>query len=228
MPAPAPIADRDPLVVLLTLLSLTTGIVDATSVLGLGKVFTANMTGNVVFLGFAAAGAQGFHWELYILALVAFALGAVGAGRLGRFFVNRSRRRWLIVSASIEAGLLWIAAACALAAPSDTAVGLRLTLIALIAIAMGARNATVRQLNVPDLTTTVVTRTITGLAADSRLAGGPGQNPGRRVRAIVALFAGAALGAFLVLRWGLTPPLALAGAAVMGFTLALAKDEALG
>lgn len=218
--------DRDPLVILLTLLSLTTGLVDATSVLGLGKVFTANMTGNVVFLGFAAAGAPGFHWELYIIALTAFALGAIGSGRLGRSFVKGSRRRWLVVSATVEAGLLWIAAVCALAAPSDTLPWLRYTLIALVALAMGARNATVRQLNVPDLTTTVVTRTITGLAADSRLAGGPGRNHGRRVRAILTLFVGAALGAFMVLRWGLAPPLALAGATVLIFTLALARDEA--
>jgi uncharacterized membrane protein YoaK (UPF0700 family) len=226
MPAPAPMTDRDPLVALLTLLSLTTGLVDATSVLGLGKVFTANMTGNVVFLGFAAAGAPGFHWQLYVLALLAFGLGAVGSGRLGRSFIGRSRRRWLIVAATVEAGLLWIAAGCAFAAPSDTAAWPRYTLIALVAIAMGARNATVRHLNVPDLTTTVVTRTITGLAADSRLAGGPGHNLGRRLRAILALFAGAALGAFMVLRWGLTPPLALAGAAVLVFTLALANDQA--
>jgi len=226
MAAPSTLTDRDPLVVLLTLLSLTTGIVDATSVLGLGKVFTANMTGNVVFLGFAAAGAQGFHWELYVLALIAFALGAIGAGRLGRRFVDRSRRRWLIVSAAIEASLLWVAAACALLASPDTAPDLRLALIALVAIAMGARNATVRQLNVPDLTTTVVTRTITGLAADSRLAGGPGQNLGRRLRAILALFVGAAVGAFMVLRWGLAPPLALAGTAVLALSLILAKDEA--
>jgi uncharacterized membrane protein YoaK (UPF0700 family) len=226
MPAPAPLTDRDPLVVLLTLLSLTTGLVDATSVLGLGKVFTANMTGNVVFLGFAAAGAPGFHWELYVLALLAFGLGAVGSGRLGRHYIGRSRRRWLVVSAMVEAALLWIAAASAFVAPSPTAVGLRLMLIALVAIAMGVRNATVRQLNVPDLTTTVVTRTITGLAADSRLAGGPGRNLGRRLRAILSLFAGAALGAFMVLRWGLVPPLILAGAAVLVLSLALAKDEA--
>jgi uncharacterized membrane protein YoaK (UPF0700 family) len=226
MPAPAPITDRDPLVVLLTLLSLTTGIVDATSVLGLGKVFTANMTGNVVFLGFAAAGAPGFHWELYVLALLAFGLGAIGSGRLGRYFIGRSRRRWLIVSAALEASLLWIAAGCAFAMPSDTGASLRSILIALGAIAMGARNATVRQLNIPDLTTTVVTRTITGLAADSRLAGGPGHNLGRRLRAILSLFVGAAVGAFMVLRWGLAPPLALAGATVLVFTLTLARDEA--
>jgi len=224
--APAPITDRDPLVVLLTLLSLTTGIVDATSVLGLGKVFTANMTGNVVFLGFAAGGAPGFHWELYVVALATFALGAIGSGRLGRHFIGRSRRRWLILSAAVEAALLWIAAAMAFAAPLQTDPGLSLALIALVAVAMGVRNATVRQLNVPDLTTTVVTRTITGLAADSRLAGGPGKNLGRRLRAILSLFAGAALGAFMVLRWGVAPPLALAGVTVLAFTWGLARDEA--
>jgi uncharacterized membrane protein YoaK (UPF0700 family) len=228
MPAPAPMTDRDPLVVLLTLLSLSTGIVDATSVLGLGKVFVANMTGNVVFLGFAAAGAPGFHWELYVLALLAFGFGAVASGRLGRSPIARSRRRWLVIAAAVEAGLLWIAAACAFAAPSDAAAWLHYLLIALVAVAMGSRNATVRQLNVPDLTTTVVTRTITGLAADSRLAGGPGRNLGRRLRAILALFVGAALGAFMVLRWGLAPPLALAGATVLIFTLTLAKDEVQG
>ena len=40
-------------------LTMVTGIVDAASFLGLGHIFTANMTGNVVFLGFAAAGAPG-------------------------------------------------------------------------------------------------------------------------------------------------------------------------
>src|SRR5580698_1037391 len=93
----------------LALLTFATGLVDATSVLGLGKVFTANMTGNVVFLGFAAAGAPGFQWELYVLALIAFALGAVSSGRLCRHFIGRSRRRWLVVSAAVEAGLLWVA-----------------------------------------------------------------------------------------------------------------------
>jgi uncharacterized membrane protein YoaK (UPF0700 family) len=67
-------------------------------------------------------------------------------------------------------------------------------MIAFTAIAMGMRNAAVRKLAVPDLTTTVLTLTITGLAADSSLA--RGTNPGlqRRIAALVAMFAGAALG----------------------------------
>jgi hypothetical protein len=54
---------------LLLLLTVVTGLVDAASYLKLGHVFVANMTGNVVFLGFAIAGAGGLsiwqrsHWR---------------------------------------------------------------------------------------------------------------------------------------------------------------------
>lgn len=73
---------------LLLLLSLTTGLVDAVSVLGLGKVFTANMTGNIVFLGFALAGTPGFDAAPFLVALATFMSGALLAGRIG------SRRRY--------------------------------------------------------------------------------------------------------------------------------------
>ena len=51
-------ADRPdgPLPVFLVGLTVVTGLVDAFSYLSLGHVFVANMTGNVVFLGFALAG----------------------------------------------------------------------------------------------------------------------------------------------------------------------------
>jgi uncharacterized membrane protein YoaK (UPF0700 family) len=49
----------EPLLLALSLLTLVTGLVDAACYLGLGRVFTANMTGNVVLLAFGAAGAQG-------------------------------------------------------------------------------------------------------------------------------------------------------------------------
>jgi uncharacterized membrane protein YoaK (UPF0700 family) len=97
-------------------LTFTTGLVDGVSYLGLGHVFSANMTGNVVLLGFGIAGG----YRLPVLAPI----------------------------------------------------------VALLALAMGVRNATVRKIAVPDLTTTVLTMTLTGLAADSRLAGGDGRgNP---------------------------------------------------
>ena len=155
-----------PLPLLLLLLSLTTGLVDAASVLGLGKVFTANMTGNIVFLGFALAGAPGFVVAPGLMALVTFMAGALVAGRLGRSMGGRPLRRWLLTAAFFEVALLWGAAAIALCFDvADQAPQWALyAIIAATAIAMGFRNATIRQLKVPDLTTTVLTLTITGIA----------------------------------------------------------------
>jgi uncharacterized membrane protein YoaK (UPF0700 family) len=63
---------------------------------------------------------------------------------------------------------------------------------------MGIQNAVARKLAVPDLTTTVLTLTIAGMAADSALAGGPGSQAGRRLIAVVTMLAGALIGAVLV------------------------------
>ncbi|MFK4871553.1 YoaK family protein [Novosphingobium sp. ZW T3_23] len=211
---------------LLLSLSATTGLVDAASVLGLGKVFTANMTGNVVFLGFAAAGAPGFKVVPSVLALAAFMVGAWGAGHLARAHVERPLGRWLMWAAAIETGLLWIAALIALeidvvAQAPTTGV---MSVIALTGFAMGLRNATVRQLKVPDLTTTVLTLTITGIAADQ--VAGRSPNFLRRFGAVLSIFAGAAVGALLLIHGGLALPLALAGAVVLGATVAFLRDPA--
>jgi uncharacterized membrane protein YoaK (UPF0700 family) len=72
---------------------------------------------------------------------------------------------------------------------------------------MGLRNATVRKLAVPDMTTTVLTMTLTGLASESSLAGGTDPRAGRRIVSVVAMLAGATLGALLVLHHGLGWPL---------------------
>jgi len=207
---------------LLLLLSVTTGLIDAISVLGLGKVFTANMTGNIVFLGFAAVGTPGFHPLSYVVAIGAFLGGALLAGRIGKAMTNRPLRRWLIGAALLETAALWIAAALALdfdmaaQSPTHALYGI----IALTALAMGFRNATIRQLKVPDLTTTVLTLTLTGLAADSALAGGSNPNAGRRIASVLAILLGAALGAWMVTRGGLVPPLLLAGALILAGTIA--------
>jgi uncharacterized membrane protein YoaK (UPF0700 family) len=202
-------------------LAATTGIVDAVSVLGLGQVFTANMTGNVVFLGLAAAGASGFNPPVYLWAIATFMAGALIAGRIGKAAFDLPIRRWLIVAATVEAVLLWVAAAVALGFDVETQQPRvqHYAIIALTALAMGFRNATVRQLKIPDITTTVLTLTLTGLAADSTLGGGDNPNWGRRIASVGALFAGAAVGAAMVLRWSLAPPLLLAGALVLASTL---------
>ena len=217
----------DPRVPLLLLLSVTTGLVDAASVLGLGKVFTANMTGNVVFLGFAAAGAPGFAWPSFVVAIAAFLFGALIAGRTGKAFAGRSERRWLMVAATIETALLWTAAATAIGVGQAVLETPRLfAIIAFTAVAMGFRNATIRQLKVADLTTTVLTLTFTGLGADSSAAGGSNPNWRRRIGAVAAIFIGAAIGAVLLNWWGVWAPLALAGTLVLSGTAACATHPA--
>jgi uncharacterized membrane protein YoaK (UPF0700 family) len=195
-------------------LSLTTGLIDAVSVLGLGRVFTANMTGNIVFLGLAAAGARGFVPSLYIVAILSFMTGALVAGRVGRAEARLPFAAWLVTSAALEALLLGTAAWVAIG--YDVSAGILgstvYTLIILTGLAMGFRNATIRQLRIPDVTTTVLTLTITGLASDSTLAGGTNPNWGRRIASIAAMLVGAAAGAWLVLGQGLSLALLLAGA----------------
>jgi uncharacterized membrane protein YoaK (UPF0700 family) len=71
-------------------------------------------------------------------------------------------------------------------------------LIILLGLAMGLQNATARRLAVPDLTTTVLTLTIAGIAADSRLVGGSGSKAGRRSIAVATMFVGALVGTLLI------------------------------
>ncbi|WP_369246269.1 YoaK family protein [Streptomyces sp. R41] len=208
---------RDPeargvrLVAVLLGMTVVSGLIDAVSYLGLGHVFTANMTGNVVVLGFAAAGAPGFSTRHALVSLASFLLGAVAGGRVGTRLGGGSRRTWVRATLGAEAVMVGVASLVAFAAPGAT--GTIYALIALTAFAMGLRNATVRKLGIPDLTTTVLTMTLTGLAADSRLGGGAGRHSPRRTASVFAMLAGALLGAWLVLHQGLDIPLLIAAGA---------------
>ncbi|MGW1559185.1 YoaK family protein [Streptomyces sp. NPDC002144] len=196
------------LVVVLLGLTVASGLIDAVSYLGLGHVFTANMTGNVVVLGFAAAGAPGFSVPHTATSLLCFLLGAVAGGRVARWRGAGSRRTWARLTLAAEAVLVGASATVAFAAPHATATVY--AVIALTAFAMGLRNATVRKLGIADLTTTVLTMTLTGLASDSRAGGGSGGRSPRRSASVVAMAAGACLGAWLVLHHGLGIPLLIA------------------
>jgi uncharacterized membrane protein YoaK (UPF0700 family) len=228
MAAP-PIADpKDPLPLVLVFLSAVTGLVDAISVLGLGQVFVANMTGNTVFLGFAVGGAPGFEIPRYFAALLAFLVGALAGGWIANAFTHLARRWWLLTVAAVETILFWAAAVVAIGydAGSLSPTPRLFTLIGLSALAMGLRNATVRRLKVPDLTTTVLTLTLTGLAADSSLSGGENKNWRRRIAAVLATFLGAVVGAVLVRTSGLVVPLVITGAVVLIVTLAYSLHPA--
>ena len=90
---------------------------------------------------------------------------------------------------------------------------------------MGVRNATVRKIALPDLTTTVLTLTLTGLAADSALAGGANPRAWRRGASVLSMFLGAAAGA-LLLRYSLVLPLVVSGVVSSGCALALSRRAA--
>jgi len=194
---------------LLVALTVVTGLVDAFSYLVLGHVFVANQTGNVVFFAFALAGVGGFSATASVAAIGCFALGALGAGRLGRFLAGR-RELLLGVTAGIQAVIVAETVTMTALTPIPIPAGLRYALIASLSITMGAQNATARKLAVPDLTTTVLTLTITGIAADGPLAGATGARAARRLISVVAMFAGALVGALLVLRVHIVYPLVIA------------------
>ena len=189
-------------------LTFTTGLIDAASYLGLGHVFTANMTGNVVLLGFGIAGAAGLPVLSPLVSLAAFLLGAVAGGRLAARVADRHYvhlRAALLIEFTLTA-IATVIAAVTDVHPNELSGD---SIVALLAFGMGIRNAAVRRIAVPDLTTTVLTLTLTGLAADSRLAGGTGKGTGRRVSAAGAMLAGAVAGA-LMLKTSIALPLSCA------------------
>jgi uncharacterized membrane protein YoaK (UPF0700 family) len=194
-------------------LTFVTGIVDAGSYLGLGRVFTANQTGNIVVLGFAISGAAGFSVPATAISLGCFLAGAVAGGRLGRA-LEQHHARWFAAALGVE--LVAIAAAAlvtiGLARHGDDAQ--RYAAVALAAAGMGVRNATTRRMAVADLSTTVLTQTLTGLAADSRLAGGDDTRAPRRIAAAVAMLIGAIAGGLLE-RTSVSLTFALAAAALI-------------
>ncbi len=200
---------RHPLTRTLLALTFTTGLIDGVSYLGIGHVFTANMTGNIVLLGFGIAGSGGLPVIAPLISLGAFLLGAGAGGLLGAGLAEDLRRH-LATAIAIEAALMAGATALAAAVEIHPNAFSGDALIAVLALAMGVRNATVRKIAVPDLTTTVLTMTLTGLAADSPLFGGSGKGSARRTAAVAALLAGAVAGG-LLLQISLAVPIAGAG-----------------
>ncbi len=189
-------------------LTLSTGLIDAVSFIALGHVFTANMTGNIVFLAFAVGGARGLSAPRSGASLLAFMAGALYGGIVNVRHSGWTQARLLKRASAIEAALLLVAVGFAIVTESkhEIAPSATYALITLTALAMGVRNAVVRKLAVPDLTTTVLTLTVTGLASDSSLAGGANPRWKTRLTSIVTMFAGAATGAML-LRYGVAAPL---------------------
>jgi uncharacterized membrane protein YoaK (UPF0700 family) len=181
---------------LMLALTFTTGINDAVGYLGLDKVFTGNMTGNVVVLGMALAGGSGLPVVGPALALVGFMAGAALGGRALRAAPPGWSGRVSACFAVVAALMLVLGGALLLADDPSHAAMVAVTTSA--AVAMGLQAAAARHLAVKDVTTVVVTSTITGLAADSFLGGRREGGSARRLGAVVLILLGALVGALLL------------------------------
>jgi len=181
-------------------MTAVTGLVDAVSFLSLGRVFTANMTGNVVILAFATARVPGLSIAYSLTALLSFLVGAIFGGRIMARAGADSQIRFAAQAFVLEVVFLSVASFCSIGYRSDLLKHSfqPFALIALTALAMGTRTTAVRKLAIPDLTTTVLTLTITGIGADSSTANGNNPRLARRVESVVAMFLGAALGAVII------------------------------
>jgi uncharacterized membrane protein YoaK (UPF0700 family) len=216
--------EHGPLPQMLLGLTVITGLVDAVSILELGRVFVANMTGNVVFVGFAISGAPGFSLSASLFALAGFLLGAsVGGFLIGR--VVHDRARLFLSGAALE--LLLVACAFGVVESAGSLdASERSAVAAMLAAAMGIQNAVARRLAVPDLTTTVLTMTLTGIAADLR-SGSWGKFLVRRLLVVGTMFVGAVTGAELVLhgRTAVALGLAFGLLALVGFGALFAANR---
>ncbi|WP_396925003.1 YoaK family protein [Mycolicibacterium sp.] len=213
MAVASPVSERSTVVALL-LLTFATGLVDAISVLVLGHVFVANMTGNVIFLGFWFAPHSGVDMTAAVIAFVFFLSGTVIGGRFARYLDHEvAVRVWLTAALGAEVVLLAVLSVLAGTGVLQYHDNGKLILIAGLAVAFGFQNAAARQFGIQELSTTVLTTTLVGIGFDSRLAGGTGQREKLRYSVVLTMCAGATVGATMS-RFMVAPVIALAAVVV--------------
>lgn len=207
-----------PQLLALTALTFSTGVVDAVSYLGLDRVFTGNMTGNVVLLGLALTGAAGLSVVGALAALVGFLAGTAIGGRTFRSTAPGWNGRVSMLLA-VVAGVLGTLAVLLLLVEPDGRTAMT-SITTTLGLAMGVQAAAARHVAVPDMSTVAVTNTLIALGFDSPL--GAGRAGRRTLQAVVVtlIVLGAVTGA-LLLRWHVVAGLALAttvvaSAAVLG------------
>jgi uncharacterized membrane protein YoaK (UPF0700 family) len=182
---------------LMMALTFVTGVVDAVGYLGLDKVFTGNMTGNIVILAMGLAGGNGLPVLGPLLALFSFAGGALLAGAV----LRGQEPGWCgRMTALLTAGAVLLAGLAVTLAVAGGRPGHALAVVTacLIAAQMGSQACVARKLGVRDMTTVVVTSTLTSFTGESLLLRGAGRVWNRRAGAIALIFAGAGVGAALV------------------------------
>ncbi len=191
------------------LLALTTlaGVVDATSILRLGDVFVATMTGNLVFIGLAVAGAKGFAVSTSLLAMAGFVIGVVIGGRTCEGAKSHRGLAFRNVL-GVKLSLATIVTVIAVLSGPHFPVGARDAMVVLLAASMGAQLALIRYVKVADLLTVVLTMTITGVITD-RKRGWRDAAMLRRGLSLIAFAVGALSGALLILGVGVVAALLL-------------------
>jgi uncharacterized membrane protein YoaK (UPF0700 family) len=207
----SPVSDRLTVTGLL-LLTFATGLVDAISVLVLGHVFVANMTGNVIFLGFWFVPHSGVDMMAAVVAFVSFLGGTIIGGRFIRH-LEHDTRRWVTISLAVECVVLVTLSILAGTGVLRYHDNTKLILLAGLAVAFGSQNATARQFGIQELSTTVLTSTIVGIGVDSRLAGGTGQREKLRYAVVLTMCGGAVVGA-TISRLTVAPVIAFAAVVV--------------
>ena len=211
MAVTSPVSERSTVAALL-LLTLATGMADAISILVLGHVFVANMTGNVIFLGFWLAPRTSIDLTAVVVALPTFVCTTILSGRVFRRFGERTRA-WITTVLATEIVLLLSLSALAGAGLLRYHDNTKLIMIALLAVTFGLQHSSARQFGIQELSTTVLTSTIVSLGLDSRLAGGTGARAKLRFGVVVTMCAGAFFGATLS-RYVVAPVFAVTAAVV--------------
>lgn len=180
----------------LGLLTVTTGLIDAATVLGF-TVFAANMTGNVVFIGFSLGGSPDYSLIPSLAALIGFLVGSWTAG----FVVpDRLMPRPAGTALGLQSVLVGVAALTA-ALTAGGAQWQTWVLMAVLGAAMGLQNVISLASPVPDMKTTVLTLTLAGFAAD--LARGKKQKWNLRLTSVILLLSGALGGTLIFLSFGM-------------------------
>ncbi|ORV81340.1 hypothetical protein AWC11_26220 [Mycobacterium interjectum] len=211
MPVASPVSERSTVAALL-LLTFATGLADAISILVLGHVFVANMTGNAIFLGFWLAPRTNIDLTAVVVALPTFVCTTIVSGRLARHFGERVRP-WIITVLATEIVLLVtlsiLAGSGVLHYHDDT----KLIMIGMLAVTFGLQHSSARQFGIQELSTTVLTSTIVSLGLDSHLAGGTGAREKLRFSVVFTMCAGALVGATMS-RFVVAPVFAVTAAVV--------------
>jgi uncharacterized membrane protein YoaK (UPF0700 family) len=204
----------------LLLLTFATGAIDAASFLGLGQVFAAMQTGNVIFLGIGATGAGDVPFAAPLIGLVAFLLGGSLAASVIRRRPVGEEAPWayLPLWLMVESGLVALAAVLAATIGADPGHASAYLLIALLSLSMGLRNTFVRGVSGPNLATTVLNLTLTTVAPGSALAPAAVTDLRERTAGLGSILAGALVGA-LVVKSSLPLALLLAAGAILAAAL---------